>query len=85
MNKLTVYSASWCQHCGPYKEMLVKNNIPFDVVDMDDEGATKQAFKLGIRSLPTSIIHSPTGEVLLTVSGSEALPQIKQLMVNDNG
>ena len=86
MNKLTVFTASWCQHCGPFKEMLIKNDIPFEVIDMDDEGATKKAFEYNIRSLPTSVIHSPSGEVLLVDSGSGSLSKIKQLMqVNNNG
>ena len=59
MNQVTVYSAEWCKHCGPYKDRLKAIGIPFTEVDMDDEDATKKTFGLGIRSLPTTVVTDP--------------------------
>ena len=79
-NIVTVYSAKWCGACGPFKESLKRAGIEFKEVDMDDEGATKEVFKLGIRSLPATTVHAPDGTLLLIQVGSEALPLIKKYL-----
>lgn len=79
-NIVTVYSAKWCSACGPFKESLNRAGIEYKEVDMDDENATKEAFKLGIRNLPTTTVHAPDGTLLLIQAGSGALPLIKKYL-----
>lgn len=70
-NVVLVFSASWCGFCKTLKKDLpdIKgfDNKIICIVDSDVEKKLTRTFK--IRSLPTSILVSPSGDELDRISG----------------
>lgn len=85
-NKLTVFSASWCKNCEPYKSYLKTLKIDFTEVILDDKDEEKEkanallASKFGVRSLPTSLVESAEGETLYISAGTGAIDEVRKLM-----
>lgn len=61
MKKVQVWSATWCPQCGPFKDGLTRNGVQFEVMDADE--LQDEAVKLGIRSLPTTVISENDEEI----------------------
>ena len=53
--RITVFGAEWCPGCKQLKAALIAKSIEFDYMDVDANPA--QTSELGIRSLPTTIVH----------------------------
>lgn len=78
-NRLVIYTATWCQACPPYLKMVEASGIPYKVVDADEDGATKEIFKLGIRSLPGTVLYE--GEIPMYIgTGTDALDTVKKIL-----
>lgn len=54
---IKVISASWCGNCSVLKASLEQNNIDYTLVDADDFANQEYIAKLGVRSLPTTVIE----------------------------
>lgn len=56
--ELTVYSASWCRDCREAKRFLVKHNIPFTEVDIEEiPGAADEVLaNVGKRAIPQFVL-----------------------------
>ena len=53
---ITVYSTTWCGHCKRLLRQLEEADIPFRIVDIDEEpqhGARIEAKTGGYRTVPT--------------------------------
>lgn len=54
---IKVVSAQWCSSCHSLKHSLDTNNIQYQVVDADDFENQEYISKLGVRSLPVTILE----------------------------
>lgn len=52
-----VISSSWCQQCKVLKSSLEREGIEYTLVDADDFANQEYIAKLGVRSLPVTIIE----------------------------
>ncbi|MDO4762043.1 MAG: mycoredoxin [Corynebacterium sp.] len=55
-NHITVYATTWCPFCKRLLADLVEKNIPFDVIDVDEDSAAGEWVKSvndGNRVVPT--------------------------------
>lgn len=73
---LYVMSASWCQNCSVLKSMLDRNNIPYKVIDADNEEGVEFGVKYKVRSLPVSFIFKD-GEVVKMIPGVKPVEEYK--------
>ncbi len=73
-----VVSASWCSQCQPYKKELEKQGIEYINLDADEESNMQLLSKLGVRSLPTTLVYKD-GEVVSTLV-SNKVSELKQIL-----
>lgn len=73
-----VVSAEWCSQCKPYKRQLEEQGIEFTSLDADDEVNQELLQRLGVRSLPTTLIFKDA-EVCNTVVGNK-VQELKSLL-----
>lgn len=78
-NRLVIYTASWCRACPDYLKMVEASGIPHEVIDADEDGATKEMFKLGIRSVPATVLYGDEEPVYIG-TGSDALASVKKIL-----
>ncbi len=67
MNKLIVFSASWCKNCQPHKDRL--KALGYEFTEMDAEDNFELAEKYQIKSLPTTLVLKD-GKVHWRASGT---------------
>lgn len=80
-----VFSASWCNTCGPFKRKLEAQGIPFLSAPMDGEVSVSLSVYTGwaegasimtigsafsIRSLPTTLVFDENKELVASIVGS---------------
>ena len=71
-NKIKVYGTSWCPDCARAKQVLMKNNVPFDWCDIDRDKEGRgfvEKTNRGNRSVPTIVF--PDGSILVEPSNAE--------------
>ena len=71
-NKIVMYGTSWCGDCYRSRNVLEKNNIEFEWVDIDLDREASEFVKQvnnGNRSVPTIIF--PEGDKLVEPSRQE--------------
>jgi thioredoxin 1 len=79
MNKLLVFSASWCAPCKAMKPML--DELDQDrLVRYDIDEATNERAQYDVRAVPTLILVNETGEELERLIGSQSLSAIQKLL-----
>ena len=54
---IKVVSTSWCAQCTVLKNSLQQNNIEYTLVDADDFSNQEYIAKIGVRSLPMTVIE----------------------------
>lgn len=54
---IKVISASWCGNCSVLKTSLEREGIEYTLIDADDFSNQEYIAKLGVRSLPVTIIE----------------------------
>ena len=54
---IKVISANWCQQCKVLKTSLEREGIEYTLVDADDFANQEYISKLGVRSLPVTVIE----------------------------
>lgn len=79
MNKVVikVISASWCQQCTILKHSLDTNNIQYQVVDADNFENQEYISKLGIKSLPVTILEVD-GEIKNEIRGLVSVASLRK-------
>ncbi len=76
---ITVYSKAVCPHCQQAKNFLIRNGIPFKVVDvMEDEGALNFIRSRGHQTVPQIYV----GSTLLVEGGNAELQKLSLTEVN---
>lgn len=70
---IEVFSAGWCPNCPALKNSLTAAGIDFIVRDCDEIDVQDECMKLGIRSLPTTIIKDASGDVVRTIVGVQPM------------
>lgn len=81
-----VFSASWCNTCGPFKRKLEQQGIPYLSAMMDqdvgvglsihtgwEEGTSlmKMAEWMAIKTLPTTLIFDEEKQLVASIRGSD--------------
>ena len=83
--KVRVFSASWCNNCGPFKESLKKflegqSDLELVEVDVDDPEGNLLAVKNHIRSVPVTQVLTDDGLIQSQVVGSVPMSKIEQML-----
>lgn len=79
MNKLLIFSASWCAPCKAMKPML--DELDQDrLVRYDIDEATNERAQYDVRAVPTLILVNEAGEELERLIGSQSLSAIQKLL-----
>ena len=69
---IKVYGTRWCPDCQRAKQVLTKNNLSFDWIDIEEDQAAAayvQKVNKGYKSVPTIVFAD--GSVLVEPSNSE--------------
>jgi thioredoxin-like negative regulator of GroEL len=77
MNKLIYISAPWCGPCktfGPIMDKVSMSGVPVQKMDADND--QQSLMKYGVRSIPTVIKVSPSGEEIGRFSGIKQLQEV---------
>ena len=79
MNKLLVFSASWCGPCKAYKPTLLEldqNRLQY--IDIDELPEIREDYD--VRSVPTTILVDEDGEEITRLVGSQPLSKLQDLL-----
>lgn len=68
-NKIVVVSAAWCSGCTSLKSTFDREQIPYTVIDADEEFGMEFCRTNGVRSLPTTFIYNEQNELIKTIIG----------------
>jgi thioredoxin-like negative regulator of GroEL len=79
MNKLTIFTATWCAPCKLYKHIYQPHDPIIHVIDTDEKAMTL-ARDLGIRGVPTTVIMSEDGTVLRSKTGAMTEKQLEEFI-----
>jgi thioredoxin 1 len=79
MNKLLVFSASWCGPCQGFKPTLLElDQERLVYVDIDQDPETRMQYE--VRSVPTVILVDEDGKELERLVGSQPLSKLQDLL-----
>ncbi len=79
MNKLLVFSASWCGPCKTMKPAL--DQLDQDrLVRYDIDEAEEETVKYQVRAVPTIIVINENGEEVSRVIGVQTLSDLQKLL-----
>ncbi len=79
MNKLLVFSASWCGPCKTMKPAL--DQLDQDrLVRYDIDEAEEETVKYQVRAVPTIIVINENGEEVSRLIGVQTLSDLQKLL-----
>lgn len=79
MNKLVVFTASWCGPCQGFKPTLLElEQERLVYVDIDETPETRAQYE--VRSVPTVILVDEEGKELQRLVGSQPLSKLQDLL-----
>lgn len=61
--KITLYGAAWCVDCKRSKDLMDKNSVPYDYIDIElVPGAAEKVAEInnGYKSIPTIVFEDGT-------------------------
>ena len=79
MNKLLVFSASWCAPCKALKPTIDKLDQS-RIVRYDIDEHVSERHDYGVRSVPTIILVNEHGEELDRLVGGQSLAVLQELL-----
>ncbi len=56
--KYTLFSASWCGYCQPVKQLIERNELPVEIVDIDEQ--FDKAAEAGVKGIPAIQLEDGT-------------------------
>ena len=79
MNKLLVFSASWCGPCKAFKPTLLElDQDRLEYIDIDQLPEIREDYE--VRSVPTVILVDDDGEELVRLVGAQPLSKLQDLL-----
>lgn len=79
MNKLLVFSASWCGPCQGFKPTLLElEQDRLVYVDIDEKPEIRADYE--VRSVPTVILVDVDGEEIERLVGAQSLSRLQELL-----
>ena len=79
MNKLLVFSASWCGPCKAFKPTLLElDQDRLEYIDIDELPEIREDYD--VRSVPTVILVDEDGEELVRLVGAQPLSKLQDLL-----
>lgn len=79
MNKLLVFSASWCGPCKAFKPTLLElDQDRLEYIDIDLLPEIREDYE--VRSVPTVILVDDDGEELVRLVGAQPLSKLQDLL-----
>lgn len=79
MNKLLVFSASWCGPCKGFKPTLLElEQDRLVYVDIDEQPEIRADYE--VRSVPTVILVDVDGEEIERLVGAQSLSRLQELL-----
>ena len=79
MNKLLVFSASWCGPCQGFKPTLLElEQDRLVYVDIDEKPEIRADYE--VRSVPTVILVDEDGEEIERLVGAQSLSRLQELL-----
>lgn len=79
MNKLLVFTASWCGPCKGFKPTLLElEQDRLVYVDIDENPEARTQYE--VRSVPTVILVNEDGKELERLVGSQPLSKLQDLL-----
>ena len=79
MNKLLVFSASWCGPCKAFKPTLLElEQERLVYIDIDEHPQTRAEYK--VASVPTVILVDESGNELERLMGAQPLSKLQDLL-----
>ena len=79
MNKLLVFSASWCGPCQGFKPTLLElDQERLIYVDIDEKPEIRADYE--VRSVPTVILVDVDGKEIERLVGAQSLSRLQELL-----
>ena len=79
MNKLLVFSASWCGPCKAFKPTLQQlDQSRIEYIDIDEMPEIREDYE--VKSVPTVILVDEDGEELQRLVGGQPLSTLQKLL-----
>lgn len=79
MNKLLVFSASWCGPCKAFKPTLLElDQDRLQYIDIDELPEIRADYS--VQSVPTVILVNQDGEELVRLVGAQPLSKLQDLL-----
>ena len=59
MDKIVIYSADWCSSCVSAKRFLEEKNIPYEEINIDSQGISRNRLMelTGRLAIPTIVVN----------------------------
>lgn len=79
MNKLLVFSATWCGPCNAFKPTLQQlDQDRIEYIDIDEMPEIREDYE--VKSVPTVILVDEDGEELQRLVGGQPLSTLQKLL-----
>lgn len=79
MNKLLVFTASWCGPCKAFKPTLAElDQSRLQYLDIDEFPEIREDY--GVQSVPTTVLVDEDGEELERMVGAQPLSKLQALL-----
>jgi len=76
---LKIFSATWCGPCKKLKKILLDNNIPHEIIDIDENPEAVKQYK--IKSVPVAIFEE-NGQIIEEISGVYPPQKYSEILLN---
>ncbi len=78
--KIRMYGTRWCPDCARAKQVMAKNNVQYDWVDIEQDpkaAAEVEKINKGFKSVPTIVF--PDGSIMVEPGNAELEKKLAEL------